>query len=80
MLKPDLAPRNVLVPRGSTRAGRIRAAIHPWLRHRHFASLRSSQALAQSVFGAIGAFDWLEVLAGITAECARPAFYENHKD
>lgn len=80
VLKPDLAPRNVLVPRGSTWAGKIRAAIHPRQRHRHFASLRSSQALEQSVFGAIEAFDRLEVLAGIMAECGRPAFYENQKD
>ena len=43
-------------------------------RHRWFRSFRSSQALAQSVFWAIGAFGRLDVLDGVTAECGRPAF------
>lgn len=39
--------------------------------------MKSSQALTQSVFGALAAFDRLDILAGIEAECVRPAFFTN---
>ena len=75
MLKPEFAARNVLVPPDGSLADEIRAAIGSAQRHKHFASLRSSQALAQSVFGAISAFGRLDVIEDITAECGRPAFF-----
>ena len=80
VLKPEFAHMNVLVPPDAARSALIRAAIRPQLRHRHFASLRSSQALTQSVFGAISAAGCLDLLAGVTAECGRPAFFtdEDH--
>ncbi len=74
VLQPEFAAMNVLVPPDGSQAGEIRAAISGDQRHRHFASLRSSQALAQSVFGAIRALGRLDVLEDITAECGRPAF------
>lgn len=43
-------------------------------RHRHFGSFRSSQALAQSVFGAIKIYGRLEILESMRADCGRPAF------
>ena len=46
-------------------------------RHRWFRSFKSSQALAQSVFGALGSFDRLDLLDGVVAECGRPAFIED---
>ena len=75
VLRPEFVDRNVLVPQDDFRAERIRSAIRPNQRHRYFASLRSSQALAQCVFGALEAFDRLDLLDAITAECGRPAFY-----
>lgn len=44
-------------------------------RHRHYGSLKSSQALAQSVFGLPLIRDRLDLLAGLEAECGRPAFF-----
>lgn len=78
VLKPEFAAMNVVVPPGGSHADEIRAAIAPDQRHRHFASLRSSQALAQSVFGGIAAFGRLDLLRDITAECGRPAFFTDH--
>ena len=75
VLKPECADLNVLVPPTDSRAREIRAAIKPAQRHTYFGSLRSSQALAQSVFGAIHAFKCLDVLKPVTAECGRPAFF-----
>lgn len=80
VLKPDFAAKNVLVPSDVTRAEEIRGLIRPAQRHRHFSSLRSSQALAQSVFGAMSTFGRLELLARIPAECGRPAFFEEFDD
>ena len=75
VLKPEFADMNVLVPSDAVQREQIRTAIRFNQRHRHFASLRSSQALTQSVFGAISAAGRLDLLAGITAECGRPAFF-----
>ena len=41
-------------------------------RHRYFASMRSSQALAQSVFGSLAAMGKEAVLAGLTADDGLP--------
>lgn len=79
VLRREHAAMNVLVPADAMRASHIRAAIRPDQRHRHFASLRSSQALAQSVFGALAAVDRLDLLAGIAAECGRPAFFDDRR-
>lgn len=67
-------PRNIAVPPRGREAAAIRAAIPGAKRHRHFGSLKSSQALTQSVFGALRAFGRLDLLCGVTAECGRPAF------
>ena len=75
VLKPEFADMNVLVPSDAAQRAQIRTAIRFNQRHRHFVSLRSSQALTQSVFGAISAAGPLDLLAGITAECGRPAFF-----
>ena len=47
--------------------------------HRWFGSLKSSQALAQSVFGALQAFDRLDLLKDVHAECWRPAFFQDSR-
>lgn len=78
VLNPNFAERNVLVPPDGSRADEIRATIGPDQRHTYFASLRSSQALAQSMFGAISAFQRLAVLKNITAECGRAAFFQSY--
>lgn len=76
VLERQFASANVLVP--TSKANKIRASIHPNQRHRRFRSLKSSQALAQSAFGAIRAFDRLDLLQGVNAECGRPAFFNNN--
>lgn len=79
VLDHQYAERNVLVPPDETQADQIRAAIAPRQRHRYFTSLRSSQALAQSVFGAIVAAERLDLLGTVSAECGRPAFFTDHR-
>ena len=80
ILQREFAAGNVMVPPDGTHADAIRAMVPPDLRHRWFHNLRSSQALAQSVFGGAAAFNRLDVLEGITAECGRPAFFTNGSD
>ena len=41
-------------------------------RHRHFASMRSSQALAQSIFGSLAALGKAGVLAGLSTDDELP--------
>ena len=77
VLATGAASRNVLVPSQRSKADSIRAALPKERRHRGFRSLKSSQALTQSVFGAIQAFDRLDLLQDLPAECGRPAFCEN---
>ena len=77
VLAKRAASKNVLVPSQQRRAVDIRAAIPEGQRHKWFRSLKSSQALTQSVFGAIRAFDCLELLENVPAECGRAAFYES---
>ena len=78
VLKREFEDKNVLVPPDEQRADAIRKVI-PERRHKHFNSLKSSQALAQSIFGALLVFDRLDVLAGIAAECGRPAFFADNR-
>jgi Restriction Endonuclease associating with ARP len=70
------ADKNILVPPSATDDVReqIMGAIPPRKRHRYFASMRSSQALAQSVFGTIQALNRLPLLSSIQSEDGRPAF------
>ena len=75
VLRREFAGRNVLVPPNGAHADAIREAIAPKQRHRWFHSLRSSQALKQSVFEAARVFGRLGVLKEIPAECGRPAFF-----
>jgi hypothetical protein len=75
VLKQEFAEMNVLVPQDGNRAAECRALIAPAKRHRHFGSLRSSQALAQSVLGAIAIYRRLDLLSAVRAECGRPAFF-----
>ena len=79
VLASRFALRGVLVPPDGTTANDIRTAIPKNQQHRWFRSMKSSQALTQSVFGAIRAFDRLELLNNVSAECGRPAFFEDHR-
>ena len=72
--------KNVLAPPSRTRAADIRAAIPVSQHHRWFRSMRSSQALAQSVFAAIRSFERLDLLEGMSAECGRIAFFDYHQE
>ena len=74
VLHADFASHAVLVPSDPARARGVATALPTRTRHRLFGSLRSSQALTQSVFGALGAFGRLDLLEGVLAECGRPAF------
>ena len=69
--------KNVLLPQDESKAEEIRCAVSEPQRHRWFGSLKSSQALAQSVFGALHAFERLDLLKNVLAECGRPAFFED---
>ena len=69
------ASENILAPQDASKAQVIRNAISPNQRHRWFRSLKSSQALAQSVFGALHAFNRLDLLQDVHAECGQPAFF-----
>ena len=77
VLSKSHASKGVLVPPDDSMAQRIQAAISKHQRHRWFRSLKSSQAFGQSVFGAIRAFDRLDLLQDLPAECGRPAFFED---
>ena len=82
---PVLAKRfacaNLLLPDDNEAKAQILNAVPVAERHRWFHSLKSSQALAQSVFGAIQAFGRLDLLAGIPAEeDGQPAFFDDHQD
>ena len=74
------ASRNVLVPRNGAEADEIRAAIPRCKHHTWFRSMRSSQALTQSVFAAIRAFNRFDLLEDVVAECGQPAFFDDQQD
>ena len=77
VLAREFASENVLVPpKNGSKARDIRDALSRG-RHRWFRSLKSSQALAQNVFGALQAFDRLDLLQNVYAECGQPAFFED---
>lgn len=77
VLQKTFASKGILVPSDFSKAQIIRTTIPVQKRHRWFRSLKSSQALSQSVFGAIHAFGRLDLLQGLTADCGRPAFFGN---
>ena len=79
VLAGGTASKNVLVPSDGSKVDEIRAAIPRNQRHWWFRSLKSSQALTQSVFGALRAFNRLDLLQNMSAECGRPAFFEDHR-
>lgn len=68
--------KNVLFPPNESQAARIRAAI-PRDRHRYFGSFKSSQALTQSVFGAVKAYRRFDLLENVKSECGRQAFFRD---
>ena len=80
VLAKQFAAEGVLVPPNRSTTEEIRAAIPASSRHRWFGSLKSSQALTQSVFGAVRALRRLDLLGNVLAECGRPAFFDNHHD
>ncbi|PJK28325.1 PGN_0703 family putative restriction endonuclease [Minwuia thermotolerans] len=65
---------NVVVPDVSE-AEAVRALMPGKERHLHYGSMKSSQALAQSIFGLLLIRGRLDLLAGLEAECGRPAFF-----
>ena len=77
VLSENHAARSILVPPDTGMARRIQASIPKRQRHRWFRSLKSSQALTQTVFGAVRAYDRLDLLQSLPAECGRPAFFDN---
>ncbi len=77
VLRPEFAELNVVVAEEDAAADKVRSAITLRQRHRYFASMRSSQALAQSVFGAIQAHDRLDLLQDVRADCGRLAFFQD---
>jgi hypothetical protein len=72
------ARRNVLMPPTATaqQVDEILSSIPYDERHRWFASMGSSQALCQSVFGSLKAMGQISILQRITAEGGLPAFFE----
>lgn len=77
VLRPEAASNPVLVPSDPAKAAAILSTVPDGERHQWFRSFKSSQALAQSVFGAIGSFGRLDALDGVIADCGRPAFFED---
>jgi hypothetical protein len=76
------ANRNIMVPPNATPATieSIQGAIAPADRHKWFASMGSSQALCQSVFGGLHATGNVGALAGLLTEDGRVAFDEHADD
>jgi Restriction Endonuclease associating with ARP len=70
------ATSNLLLPPDPDLASAVVKMVPVPARHRWFRSMKSSQALTQSVFGALAATGHLAVLGALTAECGRPAFTE----
>jgi hypothetical protein len=73
----QFAERNLLAPPTGepNSSAAIAAMIPPAERHRWFRSMKSSQALAQSVFGSLSLLQRLDALENILAEDGYPAFF-----
>jgi hypothetical protein len=75
VLRWEYRDRNLMIPPCSaSEREQIIGKISRSKRHRHFGSMQSSQALAQSVFGSIEVCGRLPLLSAIKAEDGRPAF------
>jgi hypothetical protein len=74
VFRSEHAHRNVIAAPDDAMTAKIVSALPVAGRHRHFASMRSSQALTQSVFGGLAVTGHLGVLEEVYAECGRPAF------
>jgi hypothetical protein len=75
VFKPGWVENNLLIPPCSANEREhIIGKILPSKRHKHFGSMRSSQALAQSVFGTIEVLRKLPLLSAVKSEDGRPAF------
>ena len=70
------ADSNLLRPPDAELASSVVTMVPRAARHRWFRSMKSSQALTQSVFGALAATGHLAALGALTAECGRSAFTE----
>ena len=77
VLETHHAADNILTPPDELTAKKIRHAIDKQHRHKWFRSLKSSQALSQSVFGALDVLDRFDLLQDMKAECGRPAFFND---
>ena len=68
----DFADHNIITPYDSEIARNTIELIPR--RHGHFANMKSSQALVQSVFGGLVVAHQLDLLEPVTADCGHPAF------
>ena len=78
VLAKQFAAEGVLVPPNRSTTEEIRAAIPASSRHRWFGSLKSSQALTQSVFGAVRALRRLDLLGTTCGSAKTPHYRQNH--
>jgi hypothetical protein len=71
--------RNLIIPPSAP--AKVISAIEGMIphnkRHEHFGSMRSSQALAQSVFGCLAVLNRLDALVGLATEDGSPAFFDS---
>ncbi len=76
------ADHNLLCPPNASESIQqaIRGAVPAKKRHQHFASMRSSQALAQSVFGGLMALNKVGVLRGLETDEGLPALFDGVAD
>lgn len=76
VFRREAAGHNILYPPDAP--PEVRAATEATIpvkeRHRYFGSMRSSQALAQSVFGGLAVLDRIEALDGFLTDEGLPAF------
>jgi hypothetical protein len=78
VFRKSAVAQNILVPPTATPEfqATVVATLPEKERHRHFGSLRSSQALAQSVFGNLIAAGKTALLEGLETEEGLPAFFD----
>ena len=75
VFKKEAAHQNVIVPDDPELAATILRLVHPEKRHKWFRSMKSSQALALSVFGNLKVLNRTSCLSEVTADdSAIPAF------
>ena len=78
VFRPESGDCNVVAPRGLHEE--VLRTIAASRRHRWFRSMRSSQALTQSVFGTLIVMDKLNLLSGVRTENGEPAFFGSAPD